>query len=254
MKFEKWQGLGNDFILSEAEVTPEQAIALCDRRLGVGADGVLVIDSQTPRMTVLNADGSRPEMCGNGLRCVAGWLADRGLSGAHVAIMTDAGPRSCQSQPVAPGRYEVRADMGVAKVTGELRHAGHRFTLVNVGNPHAVCFSTLDTDEVQRLGPAVGAHVAGGVNVELVSPHASGGWEVRVFERGVGWTDACGTGACAVAVAAVQAGKSERDVVIPIHLPGGPLDIEVTADNVFMCGPAVRVFSGVAVDFFPTGS
>jgi diaminopimelate epimerase len=246
MKFEKWQGLGNDFILTEHEVTPEQAISLCDRRLGIGGDGVLVIDREAKRMIVLNADGSRPEMCGNGLRCVAGWLAEHDLISTSVTVQTDAGERSCEIRRAAPGRYDVRVDMGVARITGELVHARRKFVLVDVGNPHAVCFEELDAGEAEELGPAVEAHVEGGVNVELVSPRTPSGFDVQVFERGVGWTNACGTGACAVVMAAVNEGLCERDVVVPIHLPGGALAIEVSADGVFMRGPAVRVFVGLA--------
>lgn len=244
MKFEKWQGLGNDFILVDQEVSVAQARALCDRRRGVGGDGVLLIDPAEPRMVVLNADGSRPEMCGNGLRCVAGWLVERGHAEARVALHTDAGVRTCEMQRFCPGRYEVRAFMGHARTTGELVHAGRRFARVDVGNPHAVCFDALAEGEAASLGPAVEAAVEGGVNVELVQVRPDGGFDIRVFERGVGWTDACGTGACAVAHAAVEAGLAKRDMVIGTHLPGGRLDIEIAAEGVYMRGPAERVFVG----------
>lgn len=245
MQFEKWQGLGNDFIVTETPVTPQQARMLCDRRRGVGADGVLVVERAPPRMTVLNADGSRPEMCGNGLRCIAGWLAERGTADT-LSVLTDAGPRACEIERVGEGRYDVRADMGRARVTGELRFGdpARRFVLVDVGNPHAVCFEALDEGEAERLGPALETHVRGGVNVELVTARATGGFDVRVFERGVGWTDACGTGACAVVVAAVREGLASFDDRVAVHLPGGPLAIEVTEQAVWMRGPAGRVFIG----------
>jgi diaminopimelate epimerase len=244
MRFEKWHGLGNDFILIEHPVSAEDAAALCERHRGVGGDGVLHIDASKPAMVVLNADGSRPEMCGNGLRCVAGWLAARNDRVREVDIHTDAGVRSCRVERIADGIYEVSADMGEARVTGELRHEGRRFVLVDVGNPHAVCFDELDLGEADRLGPAVEAHVKGGVNVELVSPRPGGGLDVRVFERGVGWTDACGTGACAVAAAAVAERICPAGTTIDVHLPGGPLAIEVTGERVRMTGPAERVFVG----------
>lgn len=225
-------------------MSPSQAAALCDRRRGIGGDGVLSIETSPPRMVVLNADGSRPEMCGNGLRCVAGWLAERGLAEGEIAVSTDAGERRCTIRRRGDADYEVRAFMGVARITGELDRAGRRFVLVDVGNPHAVCFEALEPGEAERLGPDVEAIVAGGVNVELVTRREDGDFDVRVFERGVGWTDACGTGACAVVAAAIEEGMSARDVVVATHLPGGRLDIEVTEAGVYMNGPATRVFVG----------
>src|SRR5690606_28730751 len=148
-------------------------------------------DRSVPSMVVLNADGSRPEMCGNGLRCVAGWLADRGIVADDATIVTDAGPRRCEITG-ARGRYEVRAHMGEARVTGELVHDERRFLLVDVGNPHAVCFEPLTREAMEVLGPAVERRVAGGVNVEFVSRRGPLELDVRVYERGVGWTDACG--------------------------------------------------------------
>ncbi len=244
MRFEKWQGLGNDFILTEESVSPEEAMRLCHRRRGIGGDGVLCITRDPTRMVVLNADGSRPEMCGNGLRCVAGWLAERELITAQTSVETDAGPRACEVKRTDVGQWDVRANMGPAKVTGELEFDGHRFALVNVGNPHAVCFEPLSTEEVDHIGPAVEAHVDGGVNVELCTARDDGGYDVRVFERGVGWTDACGTGACAVAAAAVAGGAAKLGTEVAVWLPGGTLVIEVTAETVFMRGPAVRVYAG----------
>ncbi len=243
MRFEKWQGLGNDFVLVGREITPEIARLLCDRRLGIGADGVLCIDRNAPAMIVLNADGSRPEMCGNGLRCVAGWLAERGERNPAITVMTDAGPRACTMTRLADGHYDVCAHMGAASVQGEMSFEGRRFILVDVGNPHAVCFETLNAGEADRLGPALESHVDGGVNVELVSPSA-GGFTTCVFERGVGWTDACGTGACAVAAAAVSEGLAAADEVVNVLLPGGTLAIEITSLGVQMRGPAKRVFVG----------
>lgn len=242
MHFEKWQGLGNDFIVTERTVTAEQATALCDRRLGIGGDGVLVVHRAEPRMIVFNADGSRPEMCGNGVRCVAGWLADRGAD-PQVVVHTDAGPRTCAITRAASG-YDVRVHMGAARVTGELEHAGHRFILVDVGNPHAVCFDALTPGERTELGPAVESLVPGGVNVELVTARPSGGFDVHVFERGVGWTQACGTGACAVVAAAIHDARAKPSTLVAVHLPGGPLHIEIDGDAVHMRGPAQQTFTG----------
>ncbi len=245
MRFEKWQGLGNDFIVTDEPITPAEARRLCDRRRGVGADGVLVV-GEGPRMIVLNADGSRPEMCGNGLRCVAGWLSARGAVGSSISLLTDAGARVCEIEPRGDGRYDVRAHMGAATVLGELTFGAppRRFVRVEVGNPHAVCFEPLEPLEAERLGPSLEAHIEGGVNVELATARAEGGFAVRVFERGVGWTEACGTGACAVVAAAVHHGLCRRDELVPVALPGGLLEIELEGEAVFMRGPAVRVFVG----------
>ena len=115
MRFEKWQGLGNDFIVTDVAVAPAQAVRLCDRRRGIGADGVLYVDRSDLRMVVINADGSRPEMCGNGLRCIAGWLEEAGLAHGETTVETDAGPRACTITKRGAGRYDVRAFMGEAR-------------------------------------------------------------------------------------------------------------------------------------------
>src|SRR5690606_14146191 len=112
------------------------------------------------------------------------------------------------------------------------------FILVDVGNPHAVCFDRLAAGERDELGPAVEALVPGGVNVELVSARPSGAFDVHVFERGVGWTQACGTGACAVVAAAIHDARAQPGTDVVVHLPGGPLHIEVDGDAVHMRGPA----------------
>jgi diaminopimelate epimerase len=253
MRFEKWQGLGNDFILVEDEVSPQRAAALCDRHLGIGADGLLIVDRSgaSVGMVVLNADGSRPEMCGNGLRCVVGWEAERsGQQSGELTVRTDAGERLCSFVRSRPGSYRVSATMGAAKVGRQLAYPTadpHRFTRVDVGNPHAVCFDRVGEQRRAELGPALERHVEGGINVEfcrLCDQPAR--IEVAVWERGVGWTRACGTGACAAAAAAAHAGKVPFDKPVEVVLPGGSLQVTVETSSfaLRLCGPAERVFAG----------
>jgi diaminopimelate epimerase len=259
--FEKWEGTGNDFVVVEgAPVAPAVARALCDRRRGVGADGVLsigVVDG-VPSMVVVNADGSRPEMCGNGLRCVAGWLAShqRIAANAWVTLATDAGPRPVlvSTDPAdGSGELSVSIRMGKATFQGDLafpfRDRVLSFRRASMGNPHAVCFEAWQA-EFDALGDSVATSVEGGVNAELVraKPGEHGGkrFEVLVWERGVGPTLACGTGACAVAAVACREGRAPFDEPIVVELPGGPLEIVVARDSyeVTMRGPARRVFAG----------
>jgi diaminopimelate epimerase len=259
VRFEKWEGTGNDFVLVEADavLATEQVRALCDRHRGVGADGILFVSGATagkPRMIVRNADGSRPEMCGNGLRCVAAFLANKSGAGAlELTIATDAGDKHCAVRKIDGGDYEVAVDMGHARLGPPLEVAidgtAHRFTTVDVGNPHAITFAPHEDADLDRIGPAVATTPPGGTNVELcrVGTSATGGTriEVAVWERGVGRTLACGTGACAVAAAACEEGRIPFGQPIEVLLPGGPLEITVdTSRALLMKGPARRVFGG----------
>jgi diaminopimelate epimerase len=260
--FEKWEGLGNDFVVVHGADLPGLAALddaavrrLCDRRFGIGADGVLVVETpraSPPRMIVRNADGSRPEMCGNGLRCVAGYL---GLRDGVVVIATDAGEKTCAVRPDPQGRegvVEVTVAMGVARRGPELvAHVGgreHRFLTIDMGNPHAISFEPHDDAILDTLGPAVAGLPPGGTNVELCRQLADR-IVVVVWERGVGRTLACGTGACAVAAAACDTGRARFGEPLVVALPGGPLEITVAPGtrSVQMRGPARRVFSGEVV-------
>lgn len=262
-RFEKWEGLGNDFVILEAReglaFGPAEARVLCDRRRGIGADGVLVVErpaGQAPRMIVWNADGSRPEMCGNGLRCVAAHIASESeKSMSEFVIATDAGPRTCLVERAAVGIFEVTVGMGTARITGELTVSvggrEHRFQKVDVGNPHAISFEPFEDADLDRIGPAVATSVPGGTNVELcrVQKVDAGDtpWiEVIVWERGVGRTLACGTGACAALAAACEAGFVPFDKPARMALPGGELLITVGAErrDIVMKGPARKVFAG----------
>lgn len=256
-EFSKYEGLGNDFVVVEAAtsdaVTSAEAARVCDRRFGVGADGVLlVLPGRTPgavaRMRVINADGSIPEMCGNGLRCVAVHVARaRGLDRGELLVDTDAGPRAC----VVDGP-RVRVDMGIVRVSGarELSLAGEGLSVVvaDAGNPHAVALGEFSREDVARLGPQVATHASfpQGTNAEFARLTGPRSIDLAVWERGVGLTLACGTGACATAAVACALGLAPRGVPLAVTLPGGPLEITIDDDGrALMRGPARRVFSGV---------
>ncbi|HEX2736303.1 MAG TPA: diaminopimelate epimerase [Polyangiaceae bacterium] len=255
MRFTKYQGLGNDFVVVDAAspdaVSAEQARAICDRHFGVGGDGVLLVSPSAEgaaRMTVLNADGSRPEMCGNGLRCVALHLAQR--AGQSFAVQTDAGVLACQMQ-MRGGESWVRISLGRGKPEGELvaERNGRALTFqrVSMGNPHAVLFdSDFDVPSIDVFAPTVSARLPGGANIEFVRQTAPTALSVIVWERGVGRTLACGTGAGAVGVAAARAGRAPFDQALSVELPGGVLEITVRQSDlhVELCGPARRVFEG----------
>jgi diaminopimelate epimerase len=256
LRFVKYQGLGNDFLLVEGPLMDAgRARRLCDRRLGVGADGVLtVLPPRTPgaaaTMHIYNSDGSVAAMCGNGLRCVARHLAEtRGLAG-DLTVDTDAGPRTCTVHRGQGGAVEaVSVEMGPARLEGdqdftvgaERLHA----VRVSMGNPHAVLFDVPTRERASLVGPAIERAVAGGVNVGLARPGPAG-IELVVWERGAGLTDACGTGACAAAVASARAGLVPTGAPVEVRLPGGALLVTVGADlvRVTMRGPAERVFEG----------
>lgn len=263
MHFSKWQGLGNDFIVLDRRLggrwpTPAQVAHLCDRHFGIGADGVLLITAD-PRaeagMVVFNADGSSPEMCGNGLRCVAGALAARGELGP--AIATGAGVL-----PVERHGADFRIEMGAARVDAVRRvewggavFDGHP---VCTGNPHFVLYrDTPWTDvEIARVGPGLSTHPSFPQGVNVSFAHASGRdrLDLVVWERGAGLTLACGTGACAAVAAGWAAGHLKGEV--EVQLPGGRLRVghsaqtEATAQGggnsseVWMQGPARHVFDG----------
>jgi diaminopimelate epimerase len=255
LRFAKYHGLGNDFVVVEGPLMDAgRARRLCDRRRGVGADGVLTV--LPPRaggaaaMHIYNSDGSVARMCGNGIRCVARWLAERrGLDG-ELTIETDAGPRRCTVHRGAGAAVEaVTVEMGPARLEGEQEFAvggeSLRALRVNMGNPHAVFFDRATRERALEIGPTVEASVAGGVNAGFAEVRA-GGLDLVVWERGAGLTEACGTGACAAAVAAVGTGKLPAGAALEVRLPGGPLSITVSEDltRVAMRGPAARVFEG----------
>lgn len=270
MRFWKYHGLGNDFILFDdpgAPYDPETVRRLCDRHFGIGADGILYIvetDEADAGMRIMNSDGTEAEMCGNGIRCVAKHLYDiTGLKKERMKIKTLAGLMEVDCQVSEGEVREVSVNMGTPStdcrkipmncegefIEKEIDVAGKKITgtAVSMGNPHFVIFEEIPDEEQHWLGPAIEAHPAfpERVNVEFAL-QTGDGIRVKVYERGAGWTLACGTGACATAVAAAVTGRIPYDKEIRISLPGGDLWITVHKDlsKVIMRGPAARVFEG----------
>ncbi|HWQ89659.1 MAG TPA: diaminopimelate epimerase [Desulfitobacteriaceae bacterium] len=275
MEFWKMHGLGNDFIFldhfSAAESDfdyPQLARELCQRKFGIGADGLILVLPSTAaaaRMRVFNSDGSEPEMCGNGIRCFARFVFDKGyVSTNPLTVETLAGIFTLRLIFERDQVSAVRVDMGepilkpeaipvnVSRepVLGASLEAGGlnlKFSAVSMGNPHCLIFwDDLATLDLEQLGPAVENHplFPRKTNVEFIRVDSPREITMRVWERGAGPTLACGTGACAAAVAAVLNSLTER--AITVHLPGGDLQIEWGEDNhVYMTGPAVYTFRGV---------
>ena len=258
MHFTKMQGLGNDYLYIYGPVPADVAqlcVRLCDRHFGPGADGLIFIGpAQTAdfSMRIFNADGSEAEMCGNGVRCVGKYVYDRGLTRkTELVVETGAGPRRLRLHPEAGKVVSVTVDMGKAVV----RSRAGEGDLVDVGNPHLVCFvPDAEAVPLAERGPALSASVPGGVNVEFVRVLRPERLRLRVWERGSGITPACGTGACAAAAAAVSRGVCAPGRPIAVELDGGVLQITVAADgSVRMEGPAVTVFEGDTGDTEDTG-
>jgi diaminopimelate epimerase len=260
MKFTKMHALGNDFIVLDSrgkqmEGLVALSIKLCHRRFGIGADQVLVLEDSEGadfRMRIFNADGSEVEMCGNGIRALAKYVWDRGLSEKDtLSIETMAGimrpahsdglVRVDMGEPELEGR-KIPVDLEGKVVDHPLKVDDRTFliTCVSMGNPHAVIFvDKVEDFPVSYYGPKVENHglFPNRINVEFVEVIGSGAVRVKVWERGAGETMACGTGACATAVASGIKGLTGRDVVV--HLDGGDLTIEWAEDNrIYMTGPA----------------
>jgi diaminopimelate epimerase len=272
MRFAKYQGVGNDFVMfadpnDELRLTPELVRRLCDRRFGIGADGVIRVapgDGAAFFMDYFNSDGSVGEMCGNGIRCLAVFAHDEGLTdSAELGVATRAGlkivtvaedgnVRVNMGPPIfAPSAVPVSVQGEEAlHVKVEVGDEVYEAACLSMGNPHAVLFVEDPGDSpVTTLGPRIERHslFPNGANVEFVSVASPERIETRVWERGSGETLACGTGACAAAVAArLLGGTNER---VTVTLPGGDLQVEWTGSldtesPVFMTGPAVKSFEG----------
>ena len=274
MKFTKWQGCGNDFLLidcREKELADYGAFAKksCDRHFGVGGDGVLVIldsDKADFRMRIFNADSSEAEMCGNGIRCFARYLYDNHITDKKkFTVETGAGilvPEIVERDGVVTG---VRVDMGEPvleadkipmagygnrRVVNEpVEVAGRKWNItgVSMGNPHCVVFvDDIKTTPIEEVGPIfeVQERYPKKTNTEFVQVLDRQHMRMRVWERGAAITLACGTGACATLTAAVLNGKTDRRA--EITLDGGKLDIEWSEkdNHIYMTGPAVQVFAG----------
>jgi len=278
MKFTKMHGIGNDYVYistfdQQVNAPHELSVRLSDRHCGVGSDGLILITPSTIAdvgMRMFNSDGSESEMCGNGIRCVGKFAYDNGLCAkTTMTVDTLAGIKTLNLHVEGGTVHTVRVDMGEPELKpSRIPLTGHdsedrfvnkdievdgrlwRMTAVSMGNPHAVIFlddsMDLDTMNLEAVGPAFEHHplFPQRTNTEFVERVDRSTLRMRVWERGAGETMACGTGACAVAVAAVLNGLCDRDV--RVYLLRGSLDIEwKQSDNhVFMTGEAVTVFTG----------
>ncbi len=272
VEFTKYHGLGNDFILIDNRteeqpiITSEQAVQLCDRHFGIGADGVIFAlpgqDGTDYTMRIFNSDGSEPEMCGNGIRCLAHFLSElEGTSAkTEYRIYTLGGVMLLKLEGDG-----IKVDMGVPQlmatqipttlasadekvVNAPLDVAGQTWnvTCVSMGNPHCITFvEDAAAINLATLGPQFEHHAAfpQRTNTEFIQVVRPDYLKMRVWERGAGATLACGTGACATVVAGVLTGKSDRKSTV--ELPGGCLEIEWAENQrVYMTGPAKKVFAG----------
>jgi diaminopimelate epimerase len=276
MQFTKVHGLGNDFILVDCLTNicsafnwSRLAVEMCNRNFGIGADGLVVVSASAIadiQMRIFNPDGSEPEMCGNAIRCVAGYICQQQIINKRkITVETKAGilvPEiiSCQEHhslvkvDMGPPRLEpAQIPMIVEenikrvinyplKINGETIY----ITCISMGNPHGVVFVPEVTQSlVARMGPVIENHAAfpQKTNVEFVQVLDREHLQMLVWERGAGPTMACGTGACATLVAAYLNNLAERKATV--HLAGGDLEIEWAADNrIYMTGPAIQVFTG----------
>ena len=274
MQFVKMHGLGNDYLLVDgfAESLPpdlgELARRISHRRYGVGGDGLIVVgpsNAADASMRIFNADGSEAEMCGNGIRCAAKLFYDRGIvRRSPMTIATGAGVLTARLEFEGDRIFRVEVDMGapileaadipttlpgspVVDAEFTIDDARLNVTCVSMGNPHCVVFVDRADDHcVLQWGPQIetDAHFPRHTNVEFVEVLSRNEVRQRTWERGVGETWACGTGACAVCVAGVLAGRTERKITV--QLPGGRLDLHWREqdNHVYMAGPAEEVFVG----------
>ena len=272
MKFTKMHGCGNDYIYVDCTREPladpnGAALKLSDRHFGIGSDGLILIcpsDRADFRMAIYNSDGSVAGMCGNGIRGVAKYCYDKGLTD-KTAISVEAGDGRIKylDLTVENGAVtKVKVDMGAPSVAAEdipvvglgpevigvpVQVGGREWTMtcVSMGNPHAVVWcDDVDGLKIQEIGPLFESHpmFPDRANTEFVKVLDRENIQMRVWERGAGETLACGTGACATAYAAFRNGLCGRKVTV--HLLGGDLEIEITDDTILMTGPATTVFEG----------
>ncbi len=273
MKFTKMQGIGNDYIYVngfQEHVEDPAALSrrLSDRHFGIGSDGLILIepsDAADCKMDMYNADGSRGKMCGNGIRCVGRYVYERGIAKKDVlTVETLSGIKTLRLDVQSGTVYSVEVDMGepvlepgkipalfpkMQAVAEPLAVGGqeYRVTCVSMGNPHCVVFTgDVDSIPLSEIGPLFEHHAAfpQQVNTEFVQVLGADEIRMRVWERGSGETLACGTGACASAVACILNGKTGRSLTV--HLKGGSLQIrwDEKSGHVFMRGPAEFVFDG----------
>ncbi|MBP3379313.1 MAG: diaminopimelate epimerase [Ruminococcus sp.] len=279
MKFTKMHGIGNDYIyvncFEENVIDPEKvSVILSDVRKGIGSDGLVLImpsDKADFRMRIFNADGSEAMMCGNATRCIGKYVYEKGLTDkTDVTLETNSGIKYLRLFPNENNLVElVRVDMGKAilepakipvnsdaerfiSVPTEVDGKTYDITCVSMGNPHAVVFmDSIEALDLEKIGPCFENHslFPNRINTEFIRVIDEHNLDMRVWERGSGETFACGTGACASAVAAVLNGYCKRDEEILIHLRGGDLRITYQSDEtVLMTGPAAFICDGTVDD------
>lgn len=246
----KAHAYGNDFLIAPEPLAPGTdeaafARAVCHRHHGVGADGLMFVHRRgaAARMRLFNADGSRSEVSGNGVRCVAAWAAlDEGFSpGAEVAVETDAGPKVSVLTAISGSRLTFRASMGEPTEIRQVELTAAEETVnavaLRVGNPQCVVMGGVVTEErLHRLGGALAVHsyFPEGTNVELAEVEAPDRVRILIWERGVGPTSSSGTGTCAAAVAAIRYGGASRN--LSVAAPGGTQQVEWTDAGLFLTG------------------
>ncbi len=276
LSFTKMHGCGNHYIYINCfeEPVPEDPAALSVRlsepHFGIGSDGLILIlpsEKADAKMRIFNADGSEGKMCGNGVRCVGKYLFDHGMTNGRTTITIDtlSGLKTLTMQTENGKATVARVDMGAAILTPKdipvksennsaidiplvIDEKVYHITCVSMGNPHCVIFQkeNVETLDLERIGPAFENHpmFPDKINTEFVNVLKDGSLRMRVWERGSGETWACGTGSCAVGVAACLTGRAEKNTDITVHLRGGDLKIRYTGETVFMTGAAVTVFEG----------
>ena len=247
MNLIKSHALGNDFLLIDAaQIAPDRNVSdlardVCERHRGIGADGLLIFtrnDNQVS-MRLLNADGSPSEISGNGLRCLAAWLAHTGSTG-EIVVDTDAGRKRLQLLDRSANRYTFSAAMGqpeqIALERISVGRADVEAVTLRVGNPQCVVLGEVTTARLHTLASALAVHsrFPDGTNVELATVEAPDRVRILIWERGVGPTEASGTGACAAAVAAITYGGASREV--DIHSPGGTQRVAWRDDGLYLTG------------------
>ena len=280
IEFSKFEGLGNDFIIIENlendfKLNPKEITKVCNRHFGIGADGIILIEKSKEadfKMVIYNSDGSQAEMCGNGIRCFAKYVYDRGyFSEENIKIEMLAGVKKVRLNFHGSEVLGARVDMGkpsfkpqdivvlvkdieeVIKFPLDIGQKTIEVTCVSMGNPHCVLFvERAETAPIKTLGPLIENHqlFPNRTNVEFVEVVDSNTLKVRVWERGVGETLACGTGACASLVAAYKNSFIGPRAVV--NLPGGDLLVDwVEGENIYLTGPAKEVFTGIiSTDYF----
>ncbi|MCH2151363.1 MAG: diaminopimelate epimerase [Phycisphaerales bacterium] len=257
LRFEKWEGLGNDYLLVDRREFGDRdpnsyAVRWSDRNFGVGSDGLILVDDDPLAMQIFNADGSEGAMCGNGIRAVAAQFARRSGGLWSGVVSTKSGDRQCKVLGLEDSGHDmVTVNMGSATITALPDGLISPFpgVHVDVGNPHYVAFvSDCEAVMMQEIGPKIetASVFPDRINVQIASDPQHGRIRLRTWERGSGVTKACGTGACAVAAAYFA--KAPGQDTVTLDLDGGSLKITQSNNELWMTGPARCVYAGVVSD------